>query len=467
MADMDKKHYELQARVDKLETQKSTLLRELDDLEEVHEKTDKLYKKYLPLIVDSVADSDSMFSDVCKDLSLALKKGASIGKLEYIFNQLKEVLLKEELEAVQGKKGWLPTFVKKSSSGLIQEFKDGYHDVVNNLKSSMGKEYNKRLDNITEKLNQCTTSNDINDIRTTLFDLLQTYIGDTATDREKIATFVQEIVKSIFDVEASLVASFKHTGDIIKTNDSFESILESELGGLKKSSNVAKDLDELKKLIAEKLAAIDNALKDKKAQDQAVKKNAKQTLSAFKKGFAKVKKELNEATEHSKELEEKLYQDQLTGAYNRRAYDRRSKEEMDRFLRYGNIFSLLLIDADNFKKINDTYGHAIGDKCLKEIIRRTLTLLRRVDMLARYGGEEFTIIMPETDSEAAKQAAEKIRKNIEKIEFVYKERKVTVTVSIGVTEVSKEDKKFDSVFERSDIAVYQAKSNGRNQVVVN
>ncbi|MCK5097352.1 MAG: GGDEF domain-containing protein, partial [Desulfobacteraceae bacterium] len=183
--------------------------------------------------------------------------------------------------------------------------------------------------------------------------------------------------------------------------------------------------------------------------------------------FVKVKKELDKATEQSKELEEKLYQDQLTGAYNRRAYDKRAQEEMDRFLRYGNIFSLLLIDADHFKNINDTYGHAVGDKCLKEIIRRTMTLLRKVDMLARYGGEEFTIIMPETDKDAAKQAAEKIRKNIEKIEFVYKEEKVKVTVSIGIAQISKEDKKFESLFERADIAVYKAKSNGRNQVFVN
>ena len=466
MADMDSRHYELQGRIDKLETQKSKLLHELDDIEEEHEKTQKLYKKYLPLIVDSVADSDSMFSEVCKNLSHALKKGASLGKLEYIFNQLKDILLKEEVEAVHGQKKWLPSFVKKSSSSLIDEFKDGYNDIVNDLKSTMGKEYNKRLELITEKLNKCSTSNDINEIRGILFSLLQTYISDTAHDREKIAAFVQEIIKGIFGIETSLAESFKHTGDIINSNSQFESTLSAELDGLKESSNVAQELEDLKKKIAERLTAIDKALKDKKEKDQAVKKNAKQTLEAFKKGFVKLKKELNEATEQSKELEEKLYQDQLTGAFNRRAYDRRAAEELERFKRYGNPVSLLLLDADHFKGINDKYGHAVGDKCLKEIIKRTLALLRKADMLSRYGGEEFTIIMPETDKEAARQAAEKIRKNIEKIEFVYKEEKVKVTVSIGVTEISKNDEKFETVFERADIAVYQAKSEGRNKVVV-
>ncbi|HGY11918.1 MAG TPA: GGDEF domain-containing protein, partial [Desulfobacterales bacterium] len=129
--------------------------------------------------------------------------------------------------------------------------------------------------------------------------------------------------------------------------------------------------------------------------------------------------------------------------------------------------SFLLIDADKFKLINDNYGHAIGDKCLQEIIKRTLPLLRKTDMLARYGGEEFVVIMPETDSKGAKIAAEKIRQTIEKIEFVYKKKKVKVTVSIGVSQTREGDINHQQIFERSDVAVYQAKEKGRNQVVVN
>ncbi len=147
--------------------------------------------------------------------------------------------------------------------------------------------------------------------------------------------------------------------------------------------------------------------------------------------------------------------------------DKKIEDEMARFLRYGTRFSLLLIDADKFKLINDNYGHAIGDRCLQEIIKRTMPLLRKNDMLARYGGEEFMVIMPETDSEGAKEEAEKIRQTIEKIEFVYKKDKVKVTVSIGVSQSKEGDKKHQQVFERSDIAVYKAKEQGRNRVLVN
>jgi diguanylate cyclase len=160
-----------------------------------------------------------------------------------------------------------------------------------------------------------------------------------------------------------------------------------------------------------------------------------------------------------------LVEDQLTGAYNRRAYDKKIVDEMERFLRYGTLFSLLLIDADKFKNINDRYGHAIGDRCLQEIIKKSMPLLRKNDMLARYGGEEFVVIMPQTDGPGAEEAAEKIRQTIEKIEFLYKNEKVRVTVSIGVSQVKEGDKTHQQIFERADIAVYKAKANGRNQVL--
>ena len=236
--------------------------------------------------------------------------------------------------------------------------------------------------------------------------------------------------------------------------------------GLKQESDVALSLDALKVEIAHRLLSIEKALQKKQTIDQAVKDAAEKNRQAFKSGFVKLKRKLDEATKHSKELEKKLNRDQLTGAYNRRAYDKRIEEEMARFLRYGRQFSLLLIDADKFKLINDNYGHAIGDKCLQEIIKRTQPLLRKTDMLARYGGEEFMVIMPETDSNGAKEAAEKIRQTIEKIEFIYKKKKVKVTVSIGVSQSRGGDKNHHQIFERSDIAVYKAKEQGRNRVLV-
>jgi diguanylate cyclase (GGDEF)-like protein len=464
----DNKILTLQGQVKKLLSQKDTLLKELDAVEERFEKTNRLYRKYFPVIIDSVATGDNSFARTCKDLSVALKKGASEGKIEYIFEQLKTAMLKEDIGSVPGKKrkGLFSSFKKGSSVSFIDEYKQSYHDVANNLRSNLGEKYFNRLDNITARIKAADDTDDISEIRESVFSLIFVYISDTSQDREKVNSFVREIVGKILEIESKLATTYQQTDSMFQSNEGFEMVLNTEMEGLKQDSDVALSLDALKIQVSERLVSIENALQKKQAKDGAVRDVAEKNRQAFKSGFEKLKQKLDEATKYSEELEVKLNQDQLTGAYNRRAYDKRIEEEMARFLRYGTQFSLLLIDADKFKLINDNYGHAIGDKCLQEIIKRTMPLLRKNDMLARYGGEEFMVIMPETDTNGAKEAAEKIRQTIEKIEFIYKKEKVRVTVSIGVAQSREGDKNHQQIFERSDIAVYKAKEQGRNRVLV-
>lgn len=466
---LEEKMIILRDQVEKLQSQKDTLLRELDAVEEQSEKTNRLYRKYFPVIIDSVATGDNSFSRVCKELSTALKKGESQGKIEYIFQQLKTAVLKEDISPVASgkkKKGLFSSLIKRTSDSFIDEYKQSYHDVVNNLRSNLDKKYAGKLDNITTRIKAAEDANDITEIRESVFSLIFVYISDTNQDRTKVNGFVREVVGKILDIESKLATTYEQTDSMFQSNEGFESVLNSELRGLKQATDVAPSLDALKIKVSERLAYIESALDKKQAKDRFIKEVVGKNRDAFKSGFIKLKQELDEATKHSEELEKKLNLDQLTGAYNRRAYDKRVEEEMARFLRYGTCFSLLLIDADKFKLINDNYGHAIGDRCLKEIINRTIPLLRKTDMLARYGGEEFMVIMPETDEQGAKTAAEKIRHTIEKIEFIYKKDKVKVTVSIGVSQSREGDKNHQQIFERADIAVYQAKEKGRNRVAV-
>ncbi len=467
-AQLDEKIAGLQDQVRKLQTQKDSLLKELDTVEEKFENQDRLYRKYFPIIIDMVAKGGTPFAKACKELSNALKKKASPSKIAYIFEQLKTAMIKEDIGPIplKKKKGMFSSLLKTSTDTFLDDFKLSYHEVVNSLKSTLDKKYAPKLDHMTTRILKIQDSGDINDIRETVFSLIFHYISETSQDREKVNVFVQEIVSKILDIETKLANSYEQTHSMFSSNQGFENVLSSEMSGLKKSSDVAASLDDLKVQITQRLTSIEKALHKKKTVDQAINKVAEKNRASFKSGFAKLKKELQDATRHSEELEKKLNQDQLTGAFNRRAYDKKMVEEMDRFLRYGTIFSLLLIDADKFKRINDQYGHAIGDRCLQEIIKRTQPLLRKSDMLARYGGEEFVVIMPETDSIGGEKAAEKIRKTIEKIEFLYKNEKVKVTVSIGISCVIEGDQNSEQVFERSDMAVYKAKENGRNQVMV-
>lgn len=459
----------LKKQVEKLLSQKDTLLKELDSVETRFENTNKLYKKYFPVIIDSLVTGDNSFSRTCLDLSRALKEGSSQGKIEYIFEQLKTAMLKEDVGDAKEvkKKGLFSAFRKDSAQSFIEIYKKSYFEIINQLRSSLDKKYTGKLDSLYKQIASVQDTGDISDIREGVFKLVFTYISDTGQDREKVNAFVKEIVSKIFDIESMLNSSFESTDSLFLSSDEFETALNLELSGLKKSKDAASDLDGLKEQIAKRLAAIEQALEKKQLKDKAVKKIVEKTRENYHSGFLRLKRKLDEAVKHSEELEAKLNRDQLTGAYNRRAYDLKINDEMERYLRYGTVFSLLLMDADKFKAINDNYGHAVGDRCLKEIIKRTMPLLRKPDMLARYGGEEFVVIMPGTDAEGGRQAAEKIRQTIEKIEFLYKNKKVKVTISIGVSQTKEGDKNGAAVFERADIAVYQAKEQGRNRVVVN
>lgn len=124
-----------------------------------------------------------------------------------------------------------------------------------------------------------------------------------------------------------------------------------------------------------------------------------------------------------------------------------------------------MFDIDFFKKVNDTHGHQCGDFILKGVSAEVASLIRKTYFLARYGGEEFCCLLPETDFASATVLAERFRKSIAEVTQVYQEKEVTVTVSLGVSEMSKQFSNPSSLPERTDEALYQAKGSGRNRVV--
>jgi diguanylate cyclase len=159
-----------------------------------------------------------------------------------------------------------------------------------------------------------------------------------------------------------------------------------------------------------------------------------------------------------------MMKDPLTQVYNRRAFDEKIKDQLNRFSRYNESFALLIFDMDHFKKINDTYGHTAGDIVLKTVASLAKDSIRAVDFLGRFGGEEYVIILDKVELSEAFTISEKIRTNIGSHEFLYKKQNVGVSVSIGVAVCKKEDSA-ESLLKRADEALYKAKDNGRNQTV--
>jgi diguanylate cyclase (GGDEF)-like protein/PAS domain S-box-containing protein len=159
--------------------------------------------------------------------------------------------------------------------------------------------------------------------------------------------------------------------------------------------------------------------------------------------------------------------DALTGVANRRHFLERLKAELGRVGRHATQASLLMIDLDHFKRVNDTYGHATGDEVLRNLAALARQTLRQSDVIGRVGGEEFAALLPDDDAASAVQTAERLRKALETHPVVTADgAKVTVTASIGVTRLRAGDQKPEAPLGRADEAMYQAKNEGRNRVVL-
>jgi diguanylate cyclase (GGDEF)-like protein len=164
------------------------------------------------------------------------------------------------------------------------------------------------------------------------------------------------------------------------------------------------------------------------------------------------------------EVGQKAIIDPLTGAYNKKEILEQLKRFLMIYLRYKqNSFSVVMFDIDFFKRVNDNYGHLAGDFILKEIGFLTKKVIRSSDVFGRFGGEEFILILPETKIVGALKLAERLRKAVENHDFIFNGQKIPITISLGVTSVSKTDS-VESLFDRCDMALYEAKRKGRNRV---
>ncbi len=191
-------------------------------------------------------------------------------------------------------------------------------------------------------------------------------------------------------------------------------------------------------------------------KNRALEEKAKQT-----------EKKVKEQAKIIDELRAKVRVDGLTGLLNRHALENDLKKELSKVKRYNYPLSIIMCDIDHFKQINDTYGHAIGDKVLKSLSMVWQKSVRETDSVYRYGGEEFMILTPHTPAEDCFKLAERLRKKISTYKFVVEppDKYITITVSLGVTQARPGEDVYD-VVTRVDKALYMAKKAGRNCSVI-
>jgi len=198
------------------------------------------------------------------------------------------------------------------------------------------------------------------------------------------------------------------------------------------------------------------------------KTDSRDELDLFKNSLLEVAKEIKShisgLNSKIKLYTQKAYIDGLTNTLNRRFLEEKGKELFSKYKIFKIPVGVIMFDIDNFKKINDTYGHDTGDKVLKTLAQTVKKIIRKNDYFIRYGGEEFLLILPYSEPKSTKKVAEKIRKEIEKLSLSIDNKKLKFTVSMGISKLKPEDKTIMDAIKRADERLYRAKNRGKNRI---
>ena len=295
--------------------------------------------------------------------------------------------------------------------------------------------------------------------------IIKAIVKDVVKERKHAERFVSGLHSSLHKVNSSVKSSLSTAEDSFNEKDKSNEALKTHITNIEEVVESNTDIKKLKEQAAEHLAKLSTSLDNRERADKEEQMVLIELLKDMQSQLTNMEKS---AAEFKHRLVEQKYQshhDALTQVPNRTAYNERVELEFRRWKRHGDELSMALIDVDFFKKINDNYGHAAGDKTLQVIAQNINNSLRSTDFLARWGGEEFVVLLPGTASEELNKPLEAIRKKVQRIPFKFKEQKVSITVSIGATSFNAGDS-IDKVFERADASLYEAKNSGRNKTII-
>jgi diguanylate cyclase (GGDEF)-like protein len=239
-----------------------------------------------------------------------------------------------------------------------------------------------------------------------------------------------------------------------------------------KKGELARALEHFKKFydLEKSLTLEDSARRVSVLNAQQEFENARRDAEIYRLRTVELQREIDERTRLEVKLTQLATTDELTGIHNRRYFFERSQTELNRAIRYRRSLTVLMVDVDHFKKVNDTFGHTTGDQVLaglSTVIRKTL---RASDILGRYGGEEFCLLLPDTNAKQGFFVAERIRQSVELHPFETAAGSLSITISIGLACLSSSDPNqstsLEQLINEADHALYKAKQDGRNRVAV-
>ncbi|RLJ21633.1 GGDEF domain-containing protein [bacterium endosymbiont of Escarpia laminata] len=294
-----------------------------------------------------------------------------------------------------------------------------------------------------------------------LLDLTSRSYGDAQTEIQETESFLEELTRRLQELDIHLRSGHDSREAAIKSGRRLNVAVASDVAVIQSSVREETDLGQLKRTVAERLDRIQLSMDQFLADEEQRYQNAEIKERALREHLREMEQESDDIRFRMVEAHHLALQDALTELPNRLAYDERVSQEFARWKRFGEPLSMLVWDVDDFKKINDRYGHQAGDSALRIIAKTLQKRLRETDFIARYGGEEFVTLLCGTDQEKALSVAEEMREAVGASGFHSGTKAVQVSISCGIS-CFEEGDTVEAVFGRADKALYAAKGKGKN-----
>lgn len=377
------------------------------------------------------------------------------------FNEVLTQCVSSVIKELEEHSSLLKANISRDDPGSIStKVNDSLQQLLNHL--SIPQDLDAKREQIKIVLEHKITSEDLSKIIDGLTELV---VDAFNVEQNRFKGFLQQLTNQLHDFDIYLKASSDTRRKAADESRQLEHGIQDNINQIKDHLDNSTTIEELSTKISQNLNIIGERIKEYRV-------NERQREKEYKKQVLSLQEKLSESEQNAEEIKNllsfqkyRINHDSLTGLPNRESYDEHVLDALQRWKRSSKVLSLAVCDIDRFKRINDSFGHLAGDKVLKKVAMIFKSSIRATDFIARVGGEEFVFIFEQTSSKEAKVILEKLRKLVEECQFYYRENKVDVTVSFGLTTVVAGDD-IETLFMRADNAMYKAKNAGRNRIEV-
>jgi len=325
--------------------------------------------------------------------------------------------------------------------------------------------WGEEISRLKNRLASQTTGDEWVKVLEDLLELSAKSYGEVKAEIKEAEDFLGELTQRLQDLDEHLRMAHDGHGEVVKQGQKLSDEVSAQVGGLESSVQSATDLQQLKEDVSKRLNAIQQSMSSFLDTEQQWYQQTGSNEDQLRERLKELEKESNDLRYRMLEAHHLALQDAVTELPNRMAYDERVAQEFARWKRFSEPLSMLIWDVDDFKSINDRFGHQAGDKALHVIASSLRGRLRETDFIARYGGEEFVTLLCGTDGEEALKVAEQMRQGVVESGFHSGGKAIKITISCGISRFTEGDG-IDSVFARADKALYRAKRNGKNRCEV-